>query len=180
MNHNAHILKKKGNILKVIDLINSTEYSSSWETNTFSANQEIPCILWNPKAHYRIRKSPPIALILSHINLIHASPANFLKILCTLKCFSFIKPDKLWQCVQNSTAKTTEHYIERNRNETTANKSPKSSSQEFLLIKKRSSFQVSEVLLDKLFETHLADERRNDNLEDSKLNMLSQYNIKNC
>jgi hypothetical protein len=51
----------------------------------------------------------------------------------------------------DSTAKATEHYIEWNRNETTVNKSSKSVSQEFLRIKKQSSFQVGEVLLDKLF-----------------------------
>lgn len=81
---------------------------------------------------------------------------------------------------RDRTAKATEHYIEWNRNETTVNESPKSSSQEFLPIKKQRTFQVGEVLLDKLFQTHLAAERRNDHLEDSKLNMQSQYNIKNC
>jgi len=27
------------------------EQSPSWEDNRFSACQEIPCILWNPKVH---------------------------------------------------------------------------------------------------------------------------------
>ena len=32
--------------------------SPSGEANRFSASQEIPCIVWKPKVHYRIYKYP--------------------------------------------------------------------------------------------------------------------------
>jgi len=47
------------------------EQSPSWEARQFSASQEIPRILWNPKVHYRIQNSLQSVSILSQINPIH-------------------------------------------------------------------------------------------------------------
>jgi hypothetical protein len=56
------------------------EQSPSWQANWFSASQEITHILWNPKAHYCIRKCPPPVPILSHVNPVHTPTSYFLKI----------------------------------------------------------------------------------------------------
>ena len=58
---------------KLISLLTySMKHSYSWETNRFSASQEIPRILWNPKVHHRVYNSLPPVLILSQINPVYA------------------------------------------------------------------------------------------------------------
>jgi hypothetical protein len=54
-----------------IPLTHSMQHSPSCEANRFSASQEIPCILWNPKVHYHIHKCLSPAPILSHIDPVH-------------------------------------------------------------------------------------------------------------
>ena len=57
----------------------SLEQSPSWEANRFSASQEIPRILLNPRVHYRIHKCPPPVPILNHIVPVHAFTSHLLK-----------------------------------------------------------------------------------------------------
>ena len=59
----------------------SMEQSPSWEANQFSASQEIPRILWNPKVHYRIHKCPPPVPILNHLDPVTPHPTPWRSIL---------------------------------------------------------------------------------------------------
>ena len=54
--------------------------SPSWETNWFAASQEIPCILRNPKVHYRTHKRPPPVPILGQPNPVHIPTSHLLEI----------------------------------------------------------------------------------------------------
>ena len=58
----------------------STEQSLSWEAKRFSASQEIPRILWNPKVHHRNHKCPPPVRILSQLDSVHNPTSYSLKI----------------------------------------------------------------------------------------------------
>jgi len=54
------------------------EQSASLRTNSFSAIQEIPRILWNLRVHYRSHKCPPPVPILSQLDPVHTPTSHFL------------------------------------------------------------------------------------------------------
>jgi len=57
----------------------SMQQNSSWEADRFSASQEIPRVLWNPKVRYRNYMCPPPVPILSQLDPVHAPISLFLK-----------------------------------------------------------------------------------------------------
>jgi hypothetical protein len=56
------------------------EQSPTWEATRFSASQEIPRILWNPKVRYLIYKCLPPVLILRQLDPVRTLTSHFLKI----------------------------------------------------------------------------------------------------
>jgi hypothetical protein len=56
------------------------ELSPSGGAANSAATQEFSSILWNPKVHYHVHKSPPVVPILREKNPIHTIPSYLSKI----------------------------------------------------------------------------------------------------
>ena len=55
-------------------LTHSMEQIPYREANGFSASQEIPRILWNPKVHYSFERNPSLASIWNRTSSVHCVP----------------------------------------------------------------------------------------------------------
>ena len=73
-------VKRTRKLIHYKQVTHSMEQSPSWGPNRFSASQEIPRILLNPKVHYRIQKCPPPVPIPSQIDPTPIPKSHILKI----------------------------------------------------------------------------------------------------
>jgi hypothetical protein len=56
------------------------EQSPSSEANSHSTSKKIPRLLYHPKFHYRVHRSPPLVPVLHQMNLIHIPTPSFFNI----------------------------------------------------------------------------------------------------
>jgi hypothetical protein len=72
----------------LLQIVTATVESSD---SSCAAIQELPSILWNPRLHYRVHKSPLLVPILSQINPVHTTASYLSKI-----HLSIIQPPTSW------------------------------------------------------------------------------------
>jgi len=72
-------LKENGDFVPQIHvaLHTSMEQTPSWKPDSFSVTKVVPRTLQILMVHYRVRKSPPIFLVVSQIYLLHAIQTSF-------------------------------------------------------------------------------------------------------
>jgi hypothetical protein len=71
------------------------ELCHSWEAANCAATQELTNILWNPKVHYRVHKSPPLVTILSQNDPVHTTPSYLRSILTPSTHLRLVLPNGL-------------------------------------------------------------------------------------
>jgi hypothetical protein len=74
-----YFLHRNASLQFLLDITNSME-QINWEANCHSANQEIPLLVWNPKVHYLVHKSPLLVPVLRQMNVVHILPTYFTRI----------------------------------------------------------------------------------------------------
>jgi hypothetical protein len=81
------------------------DLSPSWEASSCGATQELPRILWNPKVHFLVHKSPPLVPIHSQIDAVHNTPFYLSKI-----HFNIVNPSMSWSSLWSLSFRLSHRY----------------------------------------------------------------------
>jgi len=69
------------------------------EVDSHSATQEIPCLVWNPKVHHHVHRSPPLNPILGHLYPFHTIVPRFFMIYFNILPYTFIFSGQNFVCI---------------------------------------------------------------------------------